>query len=152
MEQWFMKNARQLLRQFGPQRICDLSPSLYEPVQGIMDIDVHPESVVYDSGDHIPNHLQQSNGPVFTLTFQEEDHGGPGQFRRYTTLPERQLCHTHQWFSYGPVWFLLPFWFSEPHIQMLHSHPWRPTRYILMDTPYRHLDHLLNGQSIWNYH
>ena len=69
MQKWVMANAHQMLCQFGLQHICDLPPSLSEPVQGVVDIYGHPESVVYNSGDHIPDHLHQYNAIVFPSSF-----------------------------------------------------------------------------------
>ena len=61
-----------------------------------MERDVRPEADVYGSGDHLPDHPHQPNEPVFTFPSWEENHGGPGQLRRNSTLSEIQLHHTYQ--------------------------------------------------------
>ena len=96
MKQLFMEYDRQMLRQFGLQRSFYRSPSLHKPMQGIMEKDDRPEEVVYDSGDHLPDHLHQPNKPLYPLTSWGEDCGDPVHFHRYSPLSERQLRHTYQ--------------------------------------------------------
>ena len=63
--------------------------------------------VFYDGANNLTYHLLQPNAPLSPIHFLYEDHCGPGQFRRYSTLPERQLSHTYQSFHL-PVRIILP--------------------------------------------
>ena len=86
-----MAYARQLSRQFGLQRSRARPPSLPEPKQVGMERYGRPEAVFMIL--EIIFHVTSINPmPLYSLfLLGEEDHGGPGQFRQYSPLSERQL-------------------------------------------------------------
>ena len=67
LDQGFTADARQLLGKIGLQCGFYYPPSLSEPMQGVVEEDLCPESVIYDGGNHIVDHLHHPNSPVAPL-------------------------------------------------------------------------------------
>ena len=88
MDPLFMENAHQLLGQIGHKCFCVHTPSLPEPMKGIVEGYGHPKVGVYDGGDFFPDHLHETNTPVSPLPLWEEDHGITCKLLWQEDLPE----------------------------------------------------------------
>ena len=73
-----MENSCQLLVQLGLQCGCAHHPPLTEPMKVVVEGDGCPEVGIYESNNHLPDKVHQTNATVSPPLIQKEDHDGPG--------------------------------------------------------------------------